>query len=147
MARIPYADETSDSEIRALADRIRAERGGRVLNLYKMLLNSPPVAAGWLHLLTAVRQPCNLSGRYRELAILRIAIINDAPYEYSAHVPFALKAGVTRPQIDALETWKASGLFSQSERAVLAYTDAMTKEVHVDDQTFDALRPHFDCRE
>jgi hypothetical protein len=55
MARIGYADETNDPEIMALAEQIRAERGGRLLNLYRMLLNSPPVARGWLHLLTAIR--------------------------------------------------------------------------------------------
>ena len=30
---------------------------------------------------------------------------------------------------------------------MLAYTDSMTKDVHVPDEVFDALRPHFDARE
>jgi alkylhydroperoxidase family enzyme len=30
---------------------------------------------------------------------------------------------------------------------VLAYTDAMTRDVHVPDAVFDPLRPHFDTRE
>ena len=147
MARIPYANEASSEEIRTLAETIRAERGGRVLNLYKMLLNSPPVAAGWLQLLSAIRQQCDLNGRYRELAILRIAVINDAPYEYSAHVPFALKEGVSRAQIDGLKSWQSRTLYSDAERALLAYTDAMTQQIHVTDQVFDALRPHFNPRE
>ena len=55
MARIPYADPTRP-DIAALAERITRERGGRMLNLYRMLLNSPPVAEGWLTLFTAIRQ-------------------------------------------------------------------------------------------
>ena len=147
MARLSYADETSSAEIKVLADQIRVERGGKLNNLYRMLLNSPPVAAGWLHLLTAIRQQCELSGRYRELAILRIAVINDAPYEYKAHIPFALKEGVTQAQIDGLKNWQNAQPYNDAERAVLAYTDAMTKQVHFADSVFEALRPHFNQRE
>lgn len=146
MARIPYADENQNEEVVALAAQIRKERG-KLHNLYRMLLNSPPVARGWLNLLTAVRQQCILSGRYRELAIMRIAIINGADYEYDNHVPFALKEGISQQQIDALRDWRKSKAFNAADQAVLAYTDSMTKEVHVPEDVFDALRPHFDARE
>jgi alkylhydroperoxidase family enzyme len=146
MARIPYADE-KDPEIAALADQIRKERGGRVLNLYRMLLNSPPVASGWLNLLTAIRQKAILSGKFRELAILRIALINGADYEYRAHIPFALKEGVSPSQVDALKDWRASDRFDETERAVLAYTDAMTEDVQVADEVFAAVSKHFNARE
>jgi AhpD family alkylhydroperoxidase len=145
MARIPYADE-KNPEIAELASQIRRERG-RLHNLYKMLLNSPPVAQGWLNLLTAVRQQCVLPAKYRELTILRVAIINRADYEYTSHVPIAMKEGITQAQIDALDDWQQSKAFDAAERAVLAYTDAMTKEVHVPDDAFEPLRPHFNTRE
>jgi alkylhydroperoxidase family enzyme len=146
MARIPYADESQNEEVKALAAQIRKERG-KLHNLYRMLLNSPPVARGWLNLLTAVRQQCNLTGRVRELAIMRIAIVNGADYEYDSHVPFALREGISQQQIDALRDWQKSDAFGPADRAVLAYTDSMTKDVHVPDAVFDALRPHFDTRE
>jgi alkylhydroperoxidase family enzyme len=146
MARIPYADENRDDEVKALAAQIRKERG-KMHNLYRMLLNSPPVARGWLNFLTAVRQQCKLAGRYREIAILRVAIINGADYEYQSHVPFARKEGVIPEKIEALRDWESSKAFDAADRAVLAYTDAMTKVVHVPEAVFDALRPHFDARE
>lgn len=147
MARVPYADEDSGPEIKALAARIRAERGGQMLNLYRMLLNSPPLAEGWLALLTAIRQKTKLRGEFRELAILRVALVNGADYEYKVHVPFALQEGVTQAQIDALAAWHEAPVYTDAQRAVLAYTDAMTSEVHVAGAVFDALRPHFDARE
>ena len=147
MARIAYANETQDPEIIALAGQIRKQRGGRLHNLYRMLLNSPPVARGWLDLLTAIRQQCNLSGKYRELAIIRIAEINDAPYEYTSHVPLGIKEGMTQQQIDTLKDWRNSGAFDETERAVLAYTDSMTREVHVSDDVFAAVARHFNARE
>lgn len=145
MARIPYADD-QNPEVAELAAQIRRERG-KMHNLYRMLLNSPPVARGWLNLLTAVRQQCQLSGKYRELSILRVAVVNGADYEYQSHIPHALKEGLTQRQIDALPRWQESDAFNVAERAVLAYTDSMTKDIHVPDSVFDALRPHLDTRE
>lgn len=147
MARLAYGDENSSPAVRALADQIRKERDGRMLNLYSMLLNAPPVAEGWLALFTAIRQRCTLRGDYRELVILRVALLNGASYEYQVHVPFALREGVTQAQIDTLDRWQDSAALTPAQRAVLAYTDAMTRDIHVPENVFDALRGHFNQRE
>lgn len=144
MARITYADVTRP-EAKALADQIVAERGN-LLHLYRMLLHSPPVAAGWLRYLTAIRQQCALPGDVRELVIMRVASLNGAPYEADQHAPYALKEGVTQAQLDALADWEGSDLFGARERAVLAYTDTMTRHVQVPDPVFEALRAWFDDR-
>ncbi|RYY69901.1 MAG: carboxymuconolactone decarboxylase family protein [Comamonadaceae bacterium] len=144
MARIGYPDD-SNPEVAALRAQIVAERG-KLHNLYRLLLNSPPVAQGWLNFLTAIRQQTSISPAIRELSILRIAVINKADYEFVSHVPFALKAGLAQEQIDAIAQWEGFGLFSPVERAVLGYTDSMTRDVHVPDAVFEAVRPHFDDR-
>jgi len=147
MARLAYGDENSSPAVRALADQIRKERDGRMLNLYGMLLNAPPVAEGWLALFTAIRQQCTLRGDYRELVILRVALLNGASYEYQAHLPIALREGVTQVQLDTLDRWQESDALTLAQRAVLAYTDAMTRDIHVPDAVFEALRGHFNQRE
>lgn len=147
MARVRLIEEGQDPGLAGLIASIKAERGGRLLALYRALLNSPPVAEGWLRLFTALRQQARLDGRCRELAILRVALLNGAGYEYQAHVPFALKDGVTREQIDALPAWQVAKSFDDRERAVLAYTDAMTREIRVADALFAEVRRHFDDRE
>ena len=81
------------------------------------------------------------------IAILRVALLNGADYEYRAHVPFALQAGLTQAQIDALPGWQISGKFDDRERAVLAYTDCVTREIRAPDAVFAELRRHFDDRE
>src|ERR671926_391907 len=127
MARIPYADPERP-EVRTLAERIKAERGG-VLHLYRMLLHSPAVAEGWLAYLTAIRHRGALPGRLRELVIMRVAVLNGAPYEADQHAPIALREGLTRAQLDALADWAGSCLFDARERAVLADADSMTRDV------------------
>ena len=90
MARIPYPDITTP-EAQPLAEQIIAERGS-VLHLYRMLLHSPPVAAGWLHYLTAIRQQCVLSGDLRELVIMRVAALNGASSDWPRMFFFMLIA-------------------------------------------------------
>lgn len=145
MARLPYAD-TDNETTRPLAQRIVAERGS-ILHLYQMLLHSPAVAQGWLGYLTAIRQQSTLSGAIREMVIIRVAQINGAPYEAEQHIPIARKEGVSAEKLDALEKWADSALFSDTERAVLAYTDAMTRNVQVEDATFARVAEAFEAQQ
>ena len=146
MARIPYANP-DDAATRALVEQIRRERGGKVLNLYKMLLQSPPVAEGWLNLFTAIRQHAILPGRYRELAILRVAVINGADYEFAQHIPFALNDGFTTEEIAALRGGTTPPTLDAKDRAVLDYAAAMTRDIRVTDEIFARIRDAFSERE
>jgi AhpD family alkylhydroperoxidase len=138
MARISYAD-LNNPEAKPLVDRITAERGS-VLHIYQMLMHSPPVASGWLNFFTAIRQQNSLPGALRELVIMRIAIVNGAPYEAEQHAPFALREGVTQAQLDDLASWESSTQFDPTQRAVLAYADAMTKNIQVSPEVFAGVK-------
>lgn len=145
MARIEYAD-LQDPALQPLVERVAGARGN-VLHLYRMLMHSVPVAAGWLDYLSAIRQHTTLDAALRELVIMRIAHLNRAPYEADQHASIALRAGLSPAQLAALaQEAPDAALFHARELAVLAYTDAMTRSVQVDDAVFDALRPHFDER-
>ena len=141
MARIPYSDPARP-ETAELADRIVKERGS-VLHLYAMLLHSAPVAEGWLRFLTAIRQQCALPAALRELVIIEVAQLNGAPYEAEQHVPIGLREGLSRAQLDALPNWRGTGLFDARQEAALAYCDSMTREIHVGDEVFAAVRAQF----
>lgn len=144
MARLSYPDPNNPA-IAPVVARIKVERG-KVLNLYGMLLHSPPVAEGWLAFLTAIRQKCSLSARIRELVIMNIAVINGADYEFRAHTPFALAEGITAQQIDGLRQGQVES-FDAVERSALAYSESMTRDIHVPQAVFDAAKVHFNERE
>lgn len=133
-------------ELAALEARIAAARG-RISPLYQVLLNSPAVVEGWEAMLTAIRQKTSLSPRLRELIILRVATLNDAPYEFEAHVPHALAGGMPQELIDALRANPApdrvQGL-APGEAEALALTDAMTRDIEVPDAVFAPLRERYD---
>lgn len=145
MARLSYAD-LEHPKAKQLVQQIIAERGS-VLHLYQMLLHSPPIARGWLTHLTGIRQQGILPGALREMVIMRVAYLNRAPYEADQHAPIALKEGLSQAQLDALEDRSDDSLFSDRERAVLAYTDAMTLNVQVEDPVFNNIKQHFNDQE
>ncbi len=58
------------------------------------------------------------------------------------------KLGITEEQLRALPDYEHSPLFSEEERVVLRYADAMTRTpVHVPDALFDALKAHYTDRQ
>lgn len=141
MARLDHVRHSSE-----VAERIRLRRGGLLTPLDGMLLHSPPVADGWNSLLAAVRDRSSLPADVRELAILRVAALNGASYEWQAHEPVARAAGLTDAHLAALHEGGDVGPLTPQQRAALDYTDAMTLQVTVPGPVFDGLRTHFDDR-
>ena len=136
MARLPDTDGIGE-----VAHRIRARRGGTLRPLDRVLLHSPQLADGWNSLLGAVRSRMELPADIRELVILRIAVLNRAAYEWTAHEPEARRAGLDDGQLAELR--RPEPELDERLRRVIAYTDAMTRDIHVPDELFDALRADF----
>jgi 4-carboxymuconolactone decarboxylase len=148
MARVSAIDEQNHPQLAALIGKIRGARGGRLLNFYRALLHSPALASTWMELNNAVRYQTGIDGRVRELTIMRVAILNRVDYVLDIHkARYAAPEGVTPQDADALADWEASKLLGARDRAVLAYVDAMTRDVAVSDATFRALREHFTERQ
>lgn len=130
-------------ELADIESRIAKARG-RISPLYQILLNSPPVVDGWEAMLTAIRQKTSLTPRVREMIILRVAILNRAPYEFEAHISHALAGGLSEETIASLRhdvpPDQIAGL-TQQDRDILAFTDAMTRDIDVSDACFNALSP------
>jgi len=148
MARIPLIEEAEHPELADVIARIKAGRRGGLLNVYKLLLHSPALAQTWFDHNGAVRWKTELSGRLREIVIIRIAHLNGVDYVLAQHVPgLALAEGLTLPECAALADWRATSLFDARERAALAYAEAMTMGTSVPDDVFAEVRRHFNDRE
>ena len=142
--RVTPVQPGTKPELAELEARIRGARG-RISPLYGVLLNSPELASGWEQLFTVIRQKTSVPPALRELVILRIAVLNGADYEFEAHVPHALQAGVEKEVIERLRDGKTDGLSSR-EILVLQYTDAMTRDLKVPDPLYAQLEKAFDAR-
>lgn len=143
MARLPYIDEASPA-LAALIAKLKGARGGKLLNLYRLLLHAPTIADAWQAFNNAIRYQTTLDEQTREFAILRVAQLTGADYQFHIHAnQYAPEVGITPQQIHALEGSEHSSLFQPAHRALLAYADAMTTQIEVPDDVFERLRRHY----
>jgi 4-carboxymuconolactone decarboxylase len=148
MARIPLIDAKDHPEFAELVEKFSAGRRGRLINIYRMLLNSPALAESWFNHSNAVRWKTTLDGRLREIIIIRVGHLTHAAYVLRQHVPvLALADGLSLPECDALADWRGTAFFSARERAALAYADVMTQNIVVPDDVFAEVKRHFDTRQ
>lgn len=143
MTIIPYLPENIQTPSK-LVTAIRSRRGGKLLNLDRMLLHSPPFATGWNNFIGQVRNNLSLADKLSELAICTVAILNGADYELTQHAPEFLKAGGTRDQLTALSKVDLptfpKNLFNSAEQAVIQLTIEMTRTVKVKATTMEAVK-------
>ena len=156
--RLPYIDPTDPKafqtpEEQAIVERVQARRAPRPLQALDLtLLHSPPVADGWNSFLGAIRTKTSLSDDVREIAICRVAVCNKAWYEWAHHAPLARGGGVSDEGMKVLgeeelsQRKGASGL-TEKQWAVVSYTDAMTRDVTVEQEVFDRLKSYFSEQE
>jgi alkylhydroperoxidase family enzyme len=113
-----------------------------------MLANAETAFRPFLRFGGAVLGELALDPRLRELAILQVARVADAEYEWVQHVAIGRHAGVSDDQIAALGRGEADArCFSDAERAVLTFTTSVVRGPRIDDPTFAALRGHLSPRE
>ena len=172
--RLPYVlpnpPPSSDPSTIAAYTQLSSRRSPQSLQQLDLtLLHSPPVASGWSSFLGSIRTQTNLTPDIRELCICRVAVLNEADYEWEHHVPILREAGLGAQAVDEVQNRKAwrgwigedtdavgeeektkqdeYGGLDEKQRAVLAYTDAMTIGVKVNNEIFGELKRHFDARE
>jgi AhpD family alkylhydroperoxidase len=144
MARVSYVDpENAAPEAAEVLKRIvRAD--GSVMNIFRALANSPAVLRNFMRLGNSILGHTRISPRLRELAILRVASLTGAGYEWAHHVPIARDAGVQEAQIFQISRWREIDAFDEEERAVLAFAEASTRDVQVPDEVYRQLRRFLD---
>jgi alkylhydroperoxidase family enzyme len=148
MARVPLLQEQDHPELADVMQKYSAGRRGRLLNIYRMLLNAPPLAESWFNHSNTIRWRTTLDGRLREIVIIRMGHLARCQYVLRQHVPsLALADGLSLEECDALADWRATKLFSERERAALAYADTMTRDIQVPDAVFAEVKKHFNPRE
>jgi alkylhydroperoxidase family enzyme len=148
MARVPLIQEQERPELADMIERFRVGRRGKLINIYRMLLNAPPLAESWFNHSNTVRWKTTLPGRLREIVIVRMGHLTKSHYVLRQHVPsLAVADGLSLEECNALSDWHASRFFTASERAALAYADTMTREIAVPDAVFAEVDRHFSARE
>lgn len=89
-----------------------------------------------------------LDPKYRELGQLRAGWARASQFVYSQHCKAGRAAGLPEEKIANIAHWQTADCYSDAERALLAYTDALVLDGgRVADGVFDALKKHFSDEE
>ncbi|MFT4614991.1 MAG: alkylhydroperoxidase family enzyme [Bacteroidia bacterium] len=89
-----------------------------------------------------------LDPQLRELGQTRAGYSRGSQFVYSQHCKSCRSVGMSEEKIQAIAHWNVSSQFSELERAVLAYTDALVLEGgRVADGIFDVLKAHLSDEE
>jgi alkylhydroperoxidase family enzyme len=148
MARVPYPTrEEYPPAYLAAFDRMLRERGDPPLNIFTALANIPNLLDPLLTFTREMREGAVIEARLRELAIMTVALVTGASYEFDHHWNSALKAGVRREQLEQLADAETSAVFDEKERAIVRYAREATLALNVSEETWKPLRSHFSVRE
>jgi alkylhydroperoxidase family enzyme len=144
MARLPYVDpERASDEIRRTFEEVPFK-----LNIIRMAAHAETSIRPLLRLGQAILTAQELDPVTRELAILLVARLSSAEYEWVQHEALARGIGVPDEQIDALRRGDVeAGVFDERQRTVLRFTAEVVREGDAGDEAFAALAAHLSPRE
>ena len=139
MARLPYREKADlpEDQQSLLA---------REITLFKCMTHSPGATRAFQGLGGYLRHKSRLDPRLREIAILAVGWITQAPYEWSHHVKIGQDFGVSEDDIRGVIA-ACKGEASSLEPVALLIVKAageITNGLAVTDDTFAALQKHFD---
>jgi alkylhydroperoxidase family enzyme len=144
MARLPYVDPaTAPESVRETLAELPAD-----LNIFKLMAHAETNFRPLLRLGTSILAEQKLDARLRELAILRVAKLSGAEYEWVQHVPIAQVVGASDDEVAALDRGEIeSDCFDPLAKLVLRFTDEVVRDVGASEQTFNAIAEHLGHRE
>jgi 4-carboxymuconolactone decarboxylase len=143
MTRLPLVPgESDDPRLAPTFDYFR-RRDRDVPPLYRALGNAPDMLQAWIDLAWPLRLKATSPRGLRELVIMRVAQLTGSTTEWLAHWDMAVVHGITAEQLGDLNAWRDSERFSDVERAILEFTDELTVDLEVSDETYERLEQHF----
>ena len=86
-----------------------------------------------------------LEAELQQLVKLRASQINGCAFCTQLHLNESRHLGIAQPKLDLLAVWREAGVFSEREKAALAWTETVTRlsERHVSDEDYAAVSAHF----
>ncbi len=114
----------------------------------KARLNPMQAAPDTMKALLALENQVQTSGLERsliELVKTRASQINGCAYCINMHTTDARKHGETEARLYLLDAWREAPVYSDRERAALAWTEVVTliSKTHAPDDVYAELRAHF----
>jgi alkylhydroperoxidase family enzyme len=86
---------------------------------------------------------CEMDVRDRELAILRIGWLSQAPFEWGAHVKIAKRNGITSEEIERVIEGSSAAGWSKHDRAIVRAMEELHFDSMISDTTWADLQESY----
>lgn len=134
-------------ELAPLYDALLKQRGV-VPNMFKMLANTPALAAGFAAFLRPLLSDGALPGWYKELVAAHMSGLLGSSYALAAHSLSARQKGASDEQIAAITNDFEHGPFTEAEKLGFRCADRIHHSAReVDDAFYAKLKAAFDDRQ
>ncbi len=116
---------------------------GSTLNIFATLAHHPKLLKRWLVFAGHVLSKNTLTPRHRELAILRVGVVCNAPYEFGQHYVIAQRSDITIAEIAQVRLGSTHPNWTPFEQALLRSVDELHHESRISDETWATLATEY----
>ena len=107
----------------------------------------PEVTAAYNHLIRHALYFTTITPRQRELLVLRVAHLRDAPYEWAQHVYQAGVVGLTPEEVARIRAGADADGWVPVEKALLAAADELVAGAGIGEATYTELSEELDTQQ
>ena len=116
------------------------------LNVLGTLAHHPELATAFHTFNGHVLSATTLTGRQRELVVLRVAAVRGCEYEWVQHAVLADKVGLDAADVDRIAVGRDAPGWSPLERAMVIAVDELLVDARVGDEAWAVLAAELDER-
>ena len=118
------------------------------VNVLDTLVRHPDLVRRWMPFFVHVLHKSGLSARDREILILRTGRLCGAEYEWSQHVPFAERAGMSADEIRGLAEGAEAAVWREAhDRNLIRAADQLHRYTMIDDDVWQALAERYNTQQ
>jgi 4-carboxymuconolactone decarboxylase len=114
------------------------------LNVFRMLANAPASFGSFLDLATSILGESDFDARKREIAVLRVAHVTKATYEWVQHVTVAKMTGVTDQEIERIACDGAVTTLDEESNLLCRVADEISLDVRLSDEALQMIIDRYD---
>ena len=109
----------------------------------EIMIRHPELYKAHLDVAKKYLDECELDIRDRELAILRVGWLSQAPFEWGAHVKIAKRNGVTAKEIEQVIDGSSANGWCDKDRAIVRAMEELHFSSMISDETWAKLQAHY----
>ncbi|MBN1472721.1 MAG: carboxymuconolactone decarboxylase family protein [Syntrophaceae bacterium] len=141
VVRIPYP------EMESLPPKVRTMVEAFPMNVARMMANAPASLKGFLELAKSVLFNSAFDPRKREMAILRVAHVTRAVYEWTHHVTLAKSYNVTDKEIEIIRTEEPVKSLDEEGNLLCRVADEISRNVRLSDDALAQILHRYGVQE